>query len=104
MKVEGNKYYQTSLSQVKEIVLDAFKDEDVKVILFGSAARGDAHRFSDIDIAILPKTKYNKTKVILLKEEIENLNIPYSVDLVDISKVSSAFREKVLREGEIWKN
>lgn len=104
MKIYSNTYYQKSLNQVKGIVLDALKDEDITILLFGSAARGDVHRFSDIDIGLLPKNHYNKSKIILLKEKIEDLNIPYTVDLVDISKVSDTFRNKVLREGEIWKN
>ncbi|UCE08790.1 MAG: nucleotidyltransferase [bacterium] len=40
----------------------------------------------------------------MLKEQLENMNIPYSVDLVDISKVSDAFKQNVLREGKIWKS
>jgi len=77
MTVDANKHFQKSLSQVKVIVLDALKDEDVRIILFGSAARGNAHRFSDIDIGILPKTKYNKTKLVLLKEK--NRKLEYSI-------------------------
>jgi hypothetical protein len=40
----------------------------------------------------------------LLREKIDDLNIPYSVDVVDISNVSDAFREKVMEEGIVWKN
>jgi hypothetical protein len=39
-----------------------------------------------------------------LKEKIENLNIPYTVDVVDLSKVSGVFKEKALREGIVWKH
>jgi hypothetical protein len=39
-----------------------------------------------------------------LKEKIENLNIPYTVDVVDLSKVSEVFKEKALREGVVWKH
>ena len=86
------------------MVLEFLIDEDVMIILFGSAARGDAHRFSDIDIGILPKNNYNKKKLILLKEQLDDMNIPYMIDLVDISKVPDAFKEHVLSEGVIWKN
>jgi predicted nucleotidyltransferase len=103
MNVDVNIFYQRSLKQIKAVVLDALKEEDVMIILFGSAARGDVHRFSDIDIGILPKNNYNKKQLILLREKIENLNIPYTVDLVDISHVSLPFKEKLLSEGEIWK-
>jgi predicted nucleotidyltransferase len=104
MEIEISNFYKTSLDRIKKVVLESLIDEDVMIILFGSAARGDAHRFSDIDIGILPKNNYNKKKLILLKEQLDNMNIPYTIDLVDISKVSVGFREKVLTEGIIWKN
>ena len=96
-------YFDISLQKVKSLILEMLDGEDVKIILFGSAARGNFHRHSDIDIAILPKNDYNKTKVILLKEKLENINIPYSVELIDLSKVSKTFKDKVFEEGEIWK-
>ena len=98
-----NKYFSNSLQQVKKIILQQLGDENVKIILFGSAARGDYHRYSDIDVAILPKNSYDKKKFILLKEQLEDLNIPYSVELVDLSNVSKKFKDKVFKEGEIWK-
>jgi uncharacterized protein len=96
-------YFDRCLRKVKSVTLEMLAGEDVKILLFGSAARRDFHRHSDIDIAILPKNNYNKTKLILLKEKYENLNIPYSIELIDLSKVSKAFYEKVLDEGEVWK-
>jgi len=103
-KADSDSFFQASLDQVKKLVLQALKDEDITIILFGSAARGDTHRHSDIDIAIIPKNGYNRKKLILLKERLENMNIPYTVDLVDISEVSPVFREQVLKEGKIWKS
>ncbi len=98
-----NKYFNNSLQQVKSLILHQLGDENVKIILFGSAARGDYHRYSDIDIAILPKNSFDKKKIILLKEQFEDLNIPYSVELIDLSNVSKNFKDKVIKEGEIWK-
>ncbi len=74
------------------------------IILFGSRARGNFDRRSDIDIGILPKNEYDHKKLILLKEKLEDMNIPYGVDVVDISKVSKVFRDKALKEGVIWKS
>ena len=104
MAIISNNFYKTSLDRIKAVVLEFLIDEDVMIILFGSAARGDAHRFSDIDIGILPRNNYNKKKLILLKEQLDDMNIPYTVDLVDISKVSDVFKKQVLSEGVIWKN
>ena len=96
--------YEKSLNQVKKIVLDIFRGEDIQIILFGSRARGDFNRFSDIDIGILPKNECNKKKLTILKEKLEDMNIPYKVEVVDISKVSQIFREKALKEGKVWKS
>lgn len=83
-----NKY----LDQLKDMVLDSLKDEKVKVFLFGSRARGDNHRTSDVDIGLIPKGDYNKTKIFLLKEQIENSNIPYKVQVVNFNNVSEEFK------------
>ncbi len=96
--------YRRSLDQIKSIILETFKDDDIMIMLFGSRARRDFDRRSDIDIGILPGKRYDSKKLIFLKEKFENMNIPYNVDIVDISKVSEIFRKKALKEGEIWKN
>ena len=96
--------YQKSIRDLKSLIIEFFKEENVIVILFGSRARGDYSRVSDIDIGILPKNRFDRKKLVLLKEKIDNLNFPYTVDVVDLSKVSEAFREKALREGIVWKN
>lgn len=71
--------------------------KETKIYLFGSRARGDHNRASDIDIAFenLPEGyKLNR-----LNEEIEDLNIPYTVDLIDLSHTSKDFYDKCLSES-----
>jgi len=96
--------YQKSIQDLKSLVFETLKDENVTVILFGSRARGDFSQVSDIDIGILPGINFDRRKLIFLKERIENLNIPYTVDIVDLSRVSKVFKEKALREGIVWKH
>jgi len=43
------------MEMLKEAVLEFLKDEDTKVILFGSRARNDNVMASDVDIGIIPK-------------------------------------------------
>ena len=96
--------YEGSLELLKNIVKDVFKGEDVMVVLFGSRARGDYLETSDVDVGILPRGEMNKSKITLFRERIENSNIPYKVDLVDLSQASEEFTDKVLKEGVmIWK-
>jgi uncharacterized protein len=96
--------YQKSIQDLKSLVFDTLKEENVTVILFGSRARGNFSRVSDIDIGILPGINFDRRKLVFLKERIENLNIPYTVDVVDLSRVSKVFNEKALREGILWKH
>jgi len=96
--------YESSLELLKGIVNDVFEDEEITVILFGSRARGDYFETSDMDIGILPRKEINRGKIALLRERIENSNIPYKVDVVDLSQASKEFTDNVLEEGVIiWK-
>ena len=90
---------------LKSIAKDVFKGKNVTVVLFGSRARGDYFETSDMDVGILPGKGMNKSKIILFRERIEDSNIPYKVDVVDISQTSNEFTDKVLEEGILlWKN
>ncbi len=97
----NNKY----LVQLKTLVLTALKEESVQVVLFGSQARGDHNRASDVDIGIIPLQKWavDKRKLSALKEKIENLNIPYKVELVNLALVDGSFRAEVLKDAILWK-
>ena len=96
--------YESSLELLGNIVKDVFKDEDVTVVLFGSRARGDCLETSDVDVGILPKGKISGSKIALFRERIESSNIPYKVDVVDLSVTSKEFSDNVLKEGVlIWK-
>lgn len=95
--------YQKSIQDLKSLVFETLSEENVIVLLFGSRARGDFSQVSDIDIGIIPGKNFNRRRLVLLKERIEDLNIPYTVDVVDLSRVSEVFRDKALREGIVWK-
>jgi len=90
---------------LKGMAKDVFEGEDVMVVLFGSRARGDYLETSDMDVGILPKGRINKDKIALFRERIENSNIPYKVDVVDLSQTSRKFADQVLKEGLLlWKS
>lgn len=92
------------VNMLRKLVRDCTKDYAVKVYLFGSRAKGKEHAVSDIDIAILPLKPLPIGFMAHLKETIEDSTIPYSVDVVDLSEVDPAFREKILAEGIEWKD
>jgi len=84
---------------LKKVIIEFLKYDNVKVVLFGSRARGDNYISSDVDIGIIPYGKSDKKKFTLLKENVENLNIPYKVEIVDFSEVTESFRRESLKEG-----
>ncbi len=92
------------LDELKNFVLAELRQQSAKVILFGSRARGNASPRSDVDIGILPEKKLALGSIGELKEKIENLNIPYSVDLVDLSEAGPDFRREALRGAVVWKD
>ncbi|MFH1772472.1 MAG: nucleotidyltransferase domain-containing protein [Candidatus Omnitrophota bacterium] len=99
-KDTGNSY----MYEIKEAVLSFLKGEDVKVVLFGSRARGDNDISSDLDIGIIPKGSFDKGMITLLKEKIFNLNTPYKVEIVNLSEAGDIFKEQVLKEAVVWKD
>jgi hypothetical protein len=92
-----------SVVQARQIVLRALAGLPVRVFLFGSRARGDAHPTSDIDIAVLPREPLPAGALAALRESLDEATIPQTVDLVDLSEVDTEFRERVLAEGVEWR-
>ena len=88
-----NKY----LLELKKTMKESLGDEKVKIFLFGSRARQDNSIFSDVDIGILTEGRIDRRKISLLREKLENSNIPYKVDLIDLGEISDSLREEILK-------
>ena len=83
----------SSLDKLKSAVLKSLEGEGVRVVLFGSRAREDHSSASDVDIGIIPGGTFDKNKLTLLREYIDGLNVPYKVEIVDLSETSEEFRK-----------
>lgn len=92
------------IEKLKEVFLRFLKNEDVKVVLFGSRARGEFVNTSDVDVGIIMGKGADRKKLTLLREYIDRLNIPYKVEIVDFSTVSDEFKRMALKEAVIWKD
>jgi predicted nucleotidyltransferase len=90
------------LSEVRRIVLRGLAGRRAHVYLFGSWARGDASRVSDIDVAILPAESLPPDLLPEIEEALDASLSLYPVDLVDLTAASDAFRARVLAEGLLW--
>lgn len=83
---------------VKETV-SKYLPKGYQVFVFGSRAKGQARRWSDVDVGILGGERVPLSALGLINEELENSDIPFKVDVVDFSRVSKGFREEALKEA-----
>lgn len=68
-----------------------------RVWVFGSRARGDQKKFSDIDI--LYETQSLPVKVLgKIRENIEESSLPIKVDIVSTQELADAYHEAVFEE------
>ena len=92
-----------SLERVREITLEVLGPHDVRVYLFGSCVTGRVRRSSDIDVAIDPVHPLPSALLAELRERLEESDVPYDVDVVDLSAAGPEIRARVEREGVLWK-
>ena len=95
MKKSDSLPYRT---QIEAIVKRALAEKTYRAYLFGSRATGSHNLNSDVDIAILAKETVD-LEPSLARELLAESNIPFTVDLVNMSQTSSSFRAQALREG-----
>jgi predicted nucleotidyltransferase len=90
---------QHLLDTARDALLTAFPDAWA-IYVYGSFARGDESRSSDIDLALLlpPEEKINDLLGIMSDV---STRVHREVDLIDLRKVSDVLRREVLAEGRI---
>ncbi len=80
----------------------AKKDEVEFAYLFGSVARGDTYKLSDIDIAVMCK---DECSILRLMAEISHLLRFDEVDVVDLKRLrNNSILMDVIREGIVIKD
>lgn len=88
-------------SKISGCIKRCIGDRPARVWLFGSQARGEARRGSDIDMAI-ESTEDISYEISLLREALEELDIAYNVDVVDMRLASGTLVEQIRRDGIEW--
>lgn len=76
---------------------------EATIYLFGSRAQGTHRPGSDVDIALDAGKKLNRFDVGEARNMLNNSNIPYQFDIVDLQNVSDEMKNIILREGIVWK-
>lgn len=86
------------LQQIVSIVL-AHKPVE-KIVIFGSRARQDARRTSDIDIAVFARDWTDRDVNLVHDRLEENISTPLKFDVVSFYNISKeSLRREILREG-----
>lgn len=80
-------------------IIHNYLTQEYKPILFGSFARGDGLKNSDIDIGIIGKEKVPWNIMVKIKQKIEDIPTLRSIDIVDLNTVSDKFKNKALAEA-----
>lgn len=99
---EIKKQFGLDQSDVKDIVTILKKNKKVrKIILFGSRAKNTQSNGSDIDIA-LKGNNLNTNDVISLSVELDELDLPYKIDLVIYDRIEEkSLKEHIDRAGVV---
>lgn len=92
------------LEQVRDIVIKGMKDNNAVVYLFGSWARHEEKRTSDIDVAVAHDGSIPADIFVNIRENLEESTVPYRVDLVDLLHADPILVKKIREEGVIWQD
>ena len=76
--------------------------KNVRVLPFGSRARGDSRIWSDIDVAVQTNPLFPAGSLSALREALEESSCLLNVDVVDFNDANAAMRESIDREGIEW--
>lgn len=96
-----------TIEEIKKSIQDLFSENDEydvvnKIILFGSYARGDANRLSDLDFVVFDSPKFDKLEHYSLLENIKSI-FKKSVDFFTDEEIdeNSLFLKKIIEEGKV---
>jgi predicted nucleotidyltransferase len=89
---------EESLKFIRKTIYKHLPKEEYEVFVFGSRADGTAEKWSDIDVGIRGRKAASGLVLENMREELEESDIPYKVEVVDFAKVPDKFRNFALKE------
>jgi len=93
---------QSDLALAHTIIRAYIPADVAELVLFGSRARGDARRWSDIDVGVRPLRPLPAGLLAATRAALEESSLLLNVDLVNLDEANPALRESVEREGKPW--
>ena len=89
---------RTIISEIKKKIISILKDYNVKrAAIFGSFARGDAKKNSDIDILVEFKGEKSLLDLVGLKLDLEEV-LKKKVDIVEYSTIHPLLKNRIFKE------
>ena len=81
--------------KIVQDILCTHLPSDVKVWVFGSRATWTTKDSSDLDLAVEGDMPLDFKTINILKDAFEDSSLPYTVDVVDMNRVSGSFRQVI---------
>ncbi len=90
-------------SQYLEIILKILRKNipGLEVRAFGSRITGTIKDYSDLDLVIVDKEKLSDEIFYALKEDFEESDLPFRVDVLDWNRISDEFKKVINTRYEI---
>lgn len=85
---------------LEDIIVNPLKARGIEIWVFGSRARGDHQKFSDLDVlieGIIPPSVFSS-----MKESLEESSLPIKVDLVPLNELAESYKTSVFRDRVHW--
>lgn len=83
-----------TISEIKQIIYHSLDKKKYKAFIFGSRATARSRKFSDIDIGVKGEKSIGTDILAKLKQDFEDSDIPFTVDIVDFSCLSPRFTKE----------
>ncbi|MEO0160388.1 MAG: nucleotidyltransferase domain-containing protein [candidate division WOR-3 bacterium] len=106
----NNEKLNRLLPEIEKKIRESFGEKVTKIILFGSFARGDYHKYSDVDILVIVDDedliKYRKKRPDIILDIINKYDLFLSIRIVK-ARIFNSYREisgfysDVIKEGLI---
>lgn len=75
---------------------------DVKVLVFGSRARGDHKKYSDLDLALECSKPIDSKAITSLSEQFTESSLPFKVDLLELRNIDASFLGSIRGDFQVF--
>ena len=90
--------FHQNTNEIYSKIIEIIKKYNYEFLIFGSRAKGNYKNNSDIDIAV--KGNINDSEEMMIRNDFDLLEIPYTIDLVFVNKIEKeSLLKSIKKEG-----